>query len=279
MIEFKKYHSEKIITSNTNWWLPDIMGIWAYRELCLMMVKQKFLVRYQQMIFGATWAILAPMVQLVVFTIFFGIILKIPSEGYPYVIFAYAGLMPWDFFNKCAIGVSTSLQENMAVISKVYFPRFIMPIVVLARESIDALIGMTLLIIIAAYLGYWPTPRLFLLPLVLLATMISGLAMGLVFAGPIVRFRDLKVPLQYVLQLAMFLTPVIYPSKILPPKYAYLMELNPMYWVIEASRWIILGQPLIITERFYWSVGGMVFISFAGWLVFAFTERVIVDVQ
>lgn len=270
---------ERIITPDTNWWKPDLSALWNFRELFFMMVKQQFLVRYKQMALGIAWVVLAPLCQLLVFTLLFSRLLNVPSDGYPYTLFAYAGLMPWDVFTKCTLGVSASLQENISVISKVYFPRIILPLVVVVRESLDALITLALLLIIAACHGYWPTWHVFLFPVVLFSAISFGLALGLICAGPIVRFRDLKIPLQYALQLGMFLTPVIYPPSILPPRYAFAIELNPMYWIIEVSRWTILGKSFSVTPMMPFALGAVLGILIIGWLVFAFTERAIIDVQ
>lgn len=270
---------KKVITPNTRWWLPPCSEIWKTRELFTMFVRRQFLVRYKQSVLGVLWSVLNPLGTLFVFWLLFGLILKVPSEGYPYVLFAFAGLIPWNVFNTSTLSVAASLQEQIGIISKIYFPRIILPFVALTRELLDALIAMVLLLLFFVLYGYMPTWRFLFMPIVLGTALLSGLAVGLLFAGPIVRFRDLRVPLNYGIQLAMYITPVIYPPTLIPESYRWIMELNPMYWVIQASRWSLLGQPINITPLLYVCIIVVVTVLLCGWLTFALTERRIVDVQ
>jgi len=269
----------KIITPDTRWWVPDFAGLRKSRELFAMLVRRQFLARYQQSILGALWAVLNPLGQLFIFWLLFGRLLKVPSNDYPYVVFAFAGIVFWGIFSAACLGVSTSLQEQMAILSKVYFPRILLPAVNLSRVGLDGLISISLLLALNMFYGFFPTWRLLFLPMLYLAALGCGLAVGLIFAGPIVRFRDLSVPLAYILQLAMYVTPVVYPPTIIPEYLSWVMELNPMYWVIAFARWIFLGQPAALTVYGYVSACAVVMLLFAGWLVFSFLERYIVDVQ
>lgn len=269
----------KIITPESSWWWPPVKEVWQKRELFGMFVRRQFLARYKQSILGVLWSVLAPLGTLFVFWLLFGLILEVPSEGHPYVLFAFAGLMPWNAFNNSTMSTASSLQEQMSIVSKVYFPRIMLPLVSLTRELLDALIVLALVVIFFAFLGYPPTWRFLLLPLVLASAILSGLAIGLIFAGPIVRFRDLRIPLNYVLQLAMYITPVIYPPSLIPDAYRWIIQLNPMYWVIQFSRWCLLGQSFTVSPLLYACVGFIIFMLVAGWLIFAYTERRIVDVQ
>ncbi|MCL1915374.1 MAG: ABC transporter permease [Desulfovibrionaceae bacterium] len=259
--------------------MPPLTEVWEKRELFSMFVRRQFLVRYKQSILGVLWSVLTPLGTLFVFWLLFGLVLKVPSDGYPYVLFAFAGLTPWNIFNSSAMSTASSLQEQMGIVSKVYFPRIMLPFVTLTREFLDASIAMLLVIMFFALHGYLPTWRFLLLPVVLGAALFSGLAVGLAFAGPIVRFRDLRVPLNYVLQLAMYITPVIYPPTVIPEAYRWIIELNPMYWVIQVSRWCLLGQSFAVSGLLYGCLCFMVFMLLIGWLLFAYTERRIVDVQ
>ena len=270
---------KNIITPDKAWWMPPLTEVWEKRELFSMFVRRQFLVRYKQSILGVLWSVLTPLGTLFVFWLLFGLVLKVPSDGYPYVLFAFAGLTPWNIFNSSAMSTASSLQEQMGIVSKVYFPRIMLPFVTLTREFLDASIAMLLVIMFFALHGYLPTWRFLLLPVVLGAALFSGLAVGLAFAGPIVRFRDLRVPLNYVLQLAMYITPVIYPPTVIPEAYRWIIELNPMYWVIQVSRWCLLGQSFAVSGLLYGCLCFMVFMLLIGWLLFAYTERRIVDVQ
>lgn len=269
----------RIITSHTNWWLPPFKELYYKRELFLTFVKRQFFVRYQQSLLGILWSILNPLGTLFIFWLLFGVILKVPSNGYPYVIFAFAGLIPWNTFANTSNSVACSLQAEMGIVSKIYFPRIILPLVALTREALDCAIVTALLLIFCFAYGYTPTWRLLFLPCVMGAALLSGLSIGLLFAGPIVRFRDLRVPLNYALQLAMYITPVIYPPTIIPQQYIWVMELNPMYWVMQASRWVLLGSPIVFTPFLYICLSTVMISLIIGWLIFAYTERSIVDLQ
>ena len=244
-----------------------------------MLVRRQFLARYQQSILGVLWALLTPLGSLFVFWLLFGLILEVPSNGFPYVVFAFSGMVPWTAFSNSTNVVASSLQEQMGIVSKIYFPRILLPFVSLCREAIDSLISLFLLLALCAFFGFFPTWRFLFLPLIMGSALLSGFAIGLVFAGPLVRYRDLRAPLTYFMQLAMYLTPVVYPPTLIPPQYSWIFELNPMYWVIEGARWAILGQAAEITPLFFVCVGAMSLLILIGWLTFAFTERSIVDVQ
>jgi lipopolysaccharide transport system permease protein len=269
----------KIITPDTRWWIPDFAALRKSRELFAMLVRRQFLARYQQSVLGVLWVILNPLGQLFIFWLLFGKLLKVPSNDYPYVVFAFAGVVFWGIFSGACMSVLTSLQEQMGIVSKVYFPRILLPIVSLSRVGIDGLISISMLMALNTLYGFFPSWRIVFLPVLYLVTLGCGLAVGLIFAGPSVRFRDLSVPLAYAVQLAMYVTPVAYPPTIVPVSLAWVMELNPMYWVIAFARWIFLGQPVVMTVYGYVSACAVVMLLIAGWLVFAWTERSIVDVQ
>ncbi len=269
----------QVITPYSRWWIPDFSGIWEKRELFLLLVKRECTVRYQQSILGILWAVISPLGSLFVFWLLFGKMLNVPTDGYPYIVYAFAGLIPWNTFNHGANAAMGCLQGNMGIISKVYFPRIILPFVTLTKIFIDSLIVLALLIVIAALYGYMPTARYFLLPVVLMLALLTGLSVGLLLAGPVVRFRDLSVPFSYTLQLLMYLTPVIYAPTIIPDNLQWLLQLNPMYWVIQFSRWCLLNQSVAVTPLLYVSIALTVLLLLCGWLLFAYTERRIIDVQ
>lgn len=271
--------TSRVITPSSRWWIPAFQEIWEKRELFLLLVKRQCTVRYQQSILGVLWAVLNPLGSLFVFWLLFGKMLQVPTDGYPYIVYAFAGLIPWNTFNQGANAAMGSLQEQMGIISKVYFPRIILPFVNLARVLVDSLIVLVMLVIVAALYGYMPTWRFLLLPAVLLLALLVGMSIGLLFAGPVVRFRDLRVPFSYALQLLMYLTPVIYAPTIIPERFQWLLELNPMLWVMQFSRWCLLGQEMVITPRLYVSLSLMCLLLLFGWLLFAYTERRIIDVQ
>ncbi|MTJ93821.1 MAG: ABC transporter permease [Desulfovibrio sp.] len=266
-------------SSGSGWWIPDIKGIHRAREVFFMLLRRQFLSRYQQSALGVAWAVLNPLGSLLVFWILFGQILQVSGDGYPYAVFAFTGMITWGIFQNSCLATASSLQEHIGIVSKVYFPRIILPGVNLGRAGIDACISLIILFIFNLCNGYVYWGRLIYIPFLLVVILLCGLSVGLIFAGPSVKFRDLNVPLNYIIQLAMYITPVIYPPTLVPSSLSWILQLNPMYWVIAWARWIFIGQQTEITMLLYLSIGLTLGLLVMGWYVFALTERYIVDVQ
>lgn len=253
--------------------------LWAHRELVILFIKRQVASRYRQMLLGGLWAVLEPLATLAMMSIVFGFLLRVDTSGYPYPVYAFAALIPWFLFNKATLAVASSLQENMGLISKVYFPRLILPVASACRELFDSFITVLILIVLAVCFGFWPTWRyVFLLPGLVLVLM-AALGVGLWFAALMVKFRDVRPLLTIGLQAGMYSTPIFYPSSFVPRWLMPYYQLNPMFWAVEFFRWILLGQPMTITPILYPAIGATACVLLAGLWIFSAYEKMTVDVQ
>lgn len=256
-----------------------ILEVCARHELLWMLSQRQIASRYRQMLLGVFWAALEPLGQLLMLTLVFGFLLKVDTGGYPYPLFAFAGLTGWWLFSRNLLAVAGSLQDNMGLISKVYFPRLILPLAASTKELFDIAIMLALLLVVAMVYGYFPGIKVVLIvPLLLFAALLS-LGMGLWLASLMVRFRDIRPMLGLILQAGMYATPILYSPTLVPERFQFFYQLNPMYWVVELSRWALLDQVVMISSSFYWSLVISALIIVSGLLIFSATEKVVVDVQ
>lgn len=219
----------------------DFRELWRYRELLYFLTWREVKVRYKQTVLGFAWAIIQPFCMMIVFTLFFGTLAKIPSEGIPYPLFNYAALLPWTLFAEGIRRSSNSLVENINLVQKVYFPRLAMPLSGILSPVVDFAIAFTILIGMMFYYGYSPTPQVLWLPLFLLLAVLTALGVGLWLSAINVRYRDVRYTIPFIIQLWLFASPVVYSSSLLPESYRALYGLNPMAGVIEGFRWTLLG--------------------------------------
>ena len=270
--------TQTIIRPKKSFHFSDLKDIWQYRELLYFFSWRDLKVRYKQTAIGAGWAIFQPFVTMVVFSIFFGGLAKIPSDNVPYPIFVYVGLIFWQFFSSALSDTSSSLITNQAIITKVYFPRLILPISSVITKFVDFIIASVILIGLMFYYGYTPNlSGVLILPVLLIITFMAAIGGGLVLAAINVKYRDVRYALPFFIQILLFLTPVIYPASI-AGKYSYLLALNPMTGVIQNARAALLG-----TAPINWTLIGISFIScfillFIGIIVFKKIERYFADV-
>ncbi len=223
-------------------WLPiDLRELWEYRELIYTFAKRDIKVRYKQTALGAAWAVIQPFMMMVVFTIFFGKLAKIPSEGIPYPLFSYAALLPWTLFSEGITRSTNSMITNANIMTKVYFPRLVMPISGILSPLIDFMIAFAILIVMMLYYGFIPTINIIWLPLFILLALMTSMGVGLWLSAFNVQYRDFQYTLPFLIQLWLFASPVVYPSTILPGSYRWIYGLNPMAGVIEGFRWALLG--------------------------------------
>ena len=266
-----------VIQPTRGWSSLALHELWEYRELLWFLTWRNIKGRYRQMALGPLWIVIKPLVNMVIFSVIFGRLAKLPSEGLPYPIFTYTALLPWTYFSSAAGESVGSLVSQMGVISKVYFPRLVVPISAVLSGLVDLAISFLILLGMMAYYGFAPSLAMLTLPLyVLLATAIA-LGVGLWSATVTVRFRDLGFVVGYGLQAWMYATPVAYAASLIPQRWQWLYQLNPMYWVIEGFRWALLGkgqapQPLMLVP-----VGFVLLLLISGAFVFRRTERTIVD--
>ncbi|MBK9713246.1 MAG: ABC transporter permease [Kouleothrix sp.] len=229
------------IQASKGWVALKLRELWEYRELLYFLTWRDVKVRYKQTALGAAWAIIQPFFTMVVFSLFFGSLAKIPSDGIPYPIFSYAALVPWTFFANGLGQASNSLVGNANLIKKVYFPRLAVPIATIFSGVIDFALAFVVLLAMMLYYGIVPTANVIWLPLFLLLALVTSLGVGLWLSAMNVQFRDVRYVVPFLTQFWMFATPIAYPSSLLAEPWRTLYGLNPMVGVVEGFRWALLG--------------------------------------
>ncbi len=258
--------------------LDDFREIWQYKELLYFFVWRDLKVRYKQTAIGVLWAIFQPFMTMVVFSVFFGALLKVPSDGVPYPIFVFTGLLFWQFFSGALTETSNVLISNQAIITKVYFPRLILPISSVATKFVDFSVAAVILAGMMIYYGYTPQlEAIFIIPLLLVITFMASVGGGLFLAAINVKYRDVRFILPFFISILLFLTPVIYPASI-AGKYSWILAFNPMTGVIQSARAALLG-----TTEINWLLISISFTSTAALLVigvifFKKVERYFADI-
>lgn len=231
------------------WSALNLADIWNYRELVYFLIWRDIKVRYKQTLLGAAWAIIQPFFTMVVFTIFFGRLAGVPSDGVPYPIFSYTGLLPWGLFTKALTDAGRAMVANRAMITKIYFPRLVIPLASVLSGLVDFAIAFLVLIGMIFYYNNVPgeydsisiSPTILTLPLFLLLALVTALGVGLWLSALNVRFRDINYILPFLTQFWLFITPVAYPASMIPVQWRWLYALNPMTGVVEGFRWALLG--------------------------------------
>ncbi len=258
--------------------LRDFQEIWNHRELLYFFTWRDFKVRYKQTFIGVAWALFQPIMSMIVFSLFFGKLAGVPSDGVPYPIFVYVGLLFWQFFSDALSDTSNSLITNQSIVTKVYFPRLILPISTVATKLVDFGIATIILIGLMFYYHFVPNMiGLLLLPLLLFMTFIAALGGGLFLASINVKYRDVRYILPYFIQLFMFITPVIYSSSI-AGKYSWVLAFNPMSGVIQTARAAFLHTAPINWLLILISFIASIIILIIGTIVFKKTERYFADI-
>lgn len=233
-----------LIEPRKRWAALDLRDLWAYRELLYFLVWRDIKVRYKQTVLGAAWAIIQPLVTMIIFTYFFGKLARVPTDGVPYPIFFYTGLLLWTFFSNGVTNGANSLIGNSNLITKVYFPRLIIPSAAVGAGLLDFAIASVLLIGLLIYYGFAPVlSYLMVLPLVLLTTLLA-LGVGIWLSALNVRYRDVRYALPFTIQIWMFLSPIIYPSSLVPQEWRWVLSLNPITGLVEAFRASLFGRQL-----------------------------------
>jgi lipopolysaccharide transport system permease protein len=230
-----------LIAPSKGWVSLKLKELWEYKELLYFLIWRDIKVRYKQTVLGAAWAIIQPFFTMVVFSLFFGHLAKMPSDGIPYPIFAYAALVPWTFFANGLGKASNSLVGSSNLVKKVYFPRLSMPIANVLSGVVDFVLAFIMLIGMMFYFGIVPTVNVIYLPLLLLLALTTALGVSLWLSAMNVQFRDVQHVIPFITQLWMFATPIVYPSSLLPEPWRTLYGINPMAGVVEGFRWALLG--------------------------------------
>lgn len=230
------------IEPSKGWVSLQLRELWAYRELLYFLTLRDIKVRYKQTVLGATWAIIQPLMTMIVFSLFFGELAQIPSDGVPYPVFSYAALVPWTFFANGLSMSSNSLVGSANLIRKVYFPRLVIPISTVLAGTIDFILAFIILILLMFYYGILPTNNVIFLPLFLLLAFITSLGTGLWLSAMNVQFRDVRYTVPFLTQFWMFVTPIAYPSTLIDNEVLRaIYGINPMAGVVEGFRWALLG--------------------------------------
>lgn len=252
--------------------------LWEYRELLYFLVWRDIKVRYKQTALGVAWVVLQPLIATLIFTVVFGQLAKIPSGDLPYPLFAFAGLLPWQYFAGALNRAGTSLVNNANLLTKVYFPRLIIPLASILNGLVDFGISLIVLIGLMVYYNVVPAPAILLLPLFLLMAIVTALGVSLWLSALGVKYRDVNQLLPFLIQVWMYATPVVYPASLFPERWRWLLGLNPMSGVVEGFRWALTGSgdppgPILLV-----SISVVLILLVSGLVFFRNTERTFADV-
>jgi len=270
--------TQLVIEPTRGWAVLKLGEVWEYRELLYFLVWRDVKVRYKQTALGVLWVVLQPLVATVIFTVVFGNLAKIPSGNLPYPLFAFAALLPWNYFAGALTRAGTSLVNNANLITKIYFPRLIIPLAGVINGLVDFGISLIVLVALMIYYGVVPNAAVLLLPFFLLMAIGTALGVSLWLAALGVQYRDVNYLLPFLSQVWMYATPVVYPASLFPERWRPLLGLNPMAGVVEGFRWALTGSgdapgPLLLV-----SVGIIVVLLVSGLVFFRNTERTFADV-
>jgi lipopolysaccharide transport system permease protein len=234
-----------VFEPKTGWVPVDFREIWNYRELLYFLTKRDIKVRYKQTVLGGLWAVIQPAFTMLVFTLFFGRLAKMPSDGLPYPIFVYAGLLPWTYFANAVSASGNSLVGSSNLITKVYFPRIVVPASAALAGLLDFFIALFVLAALMIWYQFMPGPAILLFPFLVALTFLCAVGVGLWLSALNVQYRDIRYAIPFLIQVWMFVSPVIYPVSLVHGNYQWLLALNPMGGVIHAYRAALLGhQPI-----------------------------------
>ncbi|MBK6797625.1 MAG: ABC transporter permease [Acidobacteria bacterium] len=265
------------IRPSGKWSAIDLTALWAHRELLYFLTWRDVKVRYKQTVLGAAWAIIQPLFTMLIFTLFFNKIAGIKSGEIPYPLFAYAGLLPWTFFSNSVTNSSNSLVGSANLITKVYFPRMIIPGSAVAAGLVDFAIAFAVLVILMFYYRVTPTMNLLMLPFMVMLTALLALGVGMWMSALNVKYRDIRYALPFAIQLLMFATPIIYPSSMVPAPWKHILIVNPLAGIIEGYRSALFGMPFHWTSLWI-SVGITLGLLVYSAFYFKSTERTFADI-
>lgn len=268
---------EILIEPSRGWQALGLKELWEFRELFYFLAWRDIKVRYKQTALGASWAILQPLLSMLIFTLIFGILAKIPSDGLPYPLFAYSALLPWQLFVYALTQSSNSLIENARLISKVYFPRLVVPLASVVAGVVDFFIAFSILILLMFYYGVVPTWGVLALPFFLILALGAAMSVGLWMSALNVKYRDVRYTVPFLAQAWMFATPIVYPSSMIPEAWRWLYGLNPMAGVVEGFRWALLGTEILHLPLILVSTGVVVIGLVGGLYYFKRMEKMFAD--
>ena len=267
-----------LIAPPARWWAIPLGELWEYRELLYFFVWRDIKIRYKQTAIGAAWAVLQPFFTMLVFSLFFGRLAHIPSEGLPYPIFYYSALLPWMYFSAALQNATNTIVENQRLITKVYFPRLALPLSSVLSGLIDFGVSFLMFLVIMVYYRVGLTTAALWLPVFILLAVLTALGVGLWLAALNAIYRDVRYVLPFLVQFWMFASPVAYPSSLVPGKWRWLYDLNPMAGVIDGFRWSLAGHGDPPGGPLFLSAGVVIIVLLGGVAYFQKMETTVVDV-
>lgn len=266
-----------VIEPQKGWRALKFKELWAYRELVYVLTARDVKVRYKQTVLGFAWAVIQPVTMMILFSIIFGRLAQIPSDGYPYPIFVYAALLPWIFFANAIAAAGNSLVGSAHLVSKIYFPRLIIPLASIGAGLVDFAVSACVLLVLMAAYGVGWSLKLLLTPLLLTGLVFTALGIGTFLSALTVAYRDFRHLIPFMIQLWLFATPVVYPASLVPSDWRWLLYLNPMTGMIEGFRSAFLDKPFDTTAIATSLVGSLV-LFLVGVTYFAKVERRFADI-
>ena len=266
-----------IIQPSSGWKFANLKEVWRYRDLFYFLVMRGIKAKYAQSVLGVSWAIIQPLFTCIVFTVVFGRLAKVDSDGIPYALFSFLGLWPWTYFSATLSESSSSLVANASMITKVYFPRLVLPLSSVFSKLLDFIIAFLVVIGFLIYYRVTPGWGVIWIPLFTVQLLLSSLGLGLILSAMAVQYRDVKHAMSFMMQILMYAAPVVYSATAVPEKYQFLYSLNPMVGVVEGFRAALLDRP--IPWQWLWPGSTVaVFLFIYGMLYFRKMERVFADV-
>jgi len=279
MLQSEKGQKAHIVIEPSHSWLRlDLGDLWRYRELLFFLAWRDIKVRYKQTLLGATWAVIQPLLTMIIFSVIFGQLAGLPSEGIPYPVFTYTALLPWQLFAFALTQSSNSLVGSQNLVSKVYFPKLVIPIASVVPGLVDFFISFLVLMGLMAFYGIPLTARLLALPALLLLALMTAMAVGLWLSALNVEYRDVRIVVPFLTQFWMYATPIAYSGTIIPEKWRLLYALNPLTGVVEGFRWALLGKSEGTGVMIWVSTAIVVLLLASGLIYFKHMEDTFADV-
>jgi len=260
------------------WSLGQVSELWAYRDLLLMLAQRDIRLRYRQTALGVVWVVLQPLVAAIIFTIVFGRLVQVPSDGVPYVVFAFAGLLGWSFFASAVGRAGNSLVGQSHLVTKVYFPRILLPVASVGAAVVDLVVALPVLLVLMPVHGIWPGPQILALPLFLLFIAVLACGIGFWISALSVYYRDFSFAMPFVIQVWMYVTPVVFPASLIPERWRWVFALNPLFLGLEGIRWAAFGKGTLTLPLAASSAAVAVLICVGGLVFFRRLERRFADV-
>jgi homopolymeric O-antigen transport system permease protein len=266
-----------VMRPSRGWVSLNLVDLWEYRELLAFLIWRDLKTRYKQTLLGPVWAIIQPLVTMVLFTVVFGWLARMPSDGLPYPIFSYCALLPWQLFSRALNAAGGSVVGSASLLTKVYFPRLVIPLSAVCGLLVDFAMSFVVLLGMMAYYRITPTTAIVTLPLLVLLTVTGALGAGLWVAALSVRYKDLRLALPHLIQLWLLATPVAFPSSAIPERWRLLVALNPMAGIVEGFRWALLGSVAAPLSMLALSGGIALGLLLTGLYLFRRMERTFAD--